>query len=244
MERACRASVRFVVAVLAVGIVLGAGGWCAGASAPPPTPTGGVRYQPPLDAPIIDPFRPPDQPWLPGNRGLEYETVPGTVVGAIGPGLVVFAGPVAGQLYVTVLHPDGIRSSYSYLAAVHVAVGDRVVVGQSVGVSGAIFHLGARIGETYIDPASLFGTLVGSASTFLVPLGPGSAAPRVPGRGSPGDRAGPAPGVRPVPRGGAGAGAAEAPAPVATTVGTAVEAAAGHLGAAGRRALERAPLGG
>jgi murein DD-endopeptidase MepM/ murein hydrolase activator NlpD len=130
-------------------------------------------YRPPLVAPVIDPFRPPAEPWLPGNRGIEYETVPGSPVHAIGPGLVLFAGSVAGQLHVTVLHPDGIRSSYSFLAAISVAVGDRVVGGQQVGVTGATFHLGARRGSTYIDPASLFGTPVGEASVFLVPLGPG-----------------------------------------------------------------------
>jgi len=131
-------------------------------------------YRPPVDAPVVDPFRPPDEPWLAGNRGLEYETAPGTPVRAIGPGLVVFAGPVARQLFVTVLHGDGIRSSYSYLASIGVAVGDRVRGGQVVGITGtANLHLGARVGSTYIDPASLFGTPVGKASVFLVPLGGG-----------------------------------------------------------------------
>lgn len=148
----------------------------APAPAPPPHgPDGPAHpgyYRPPLVAPVIDPFRPPAEPWLPGNRGIEYETVPGSPVHAIGPGVVLFAGSVAGQLHVTVLHPDGIRSSYSFLAAVTVAVGDRVAGGQQVGVTGATFHLGARRGSTYIDPASLFGTPVGEASVFLVPLGP------------------------------------------------------------------------
>lgn len=146
-----------------------------GATAGPP------RYRPPVDAPVIDPFRPPAEPWLAGNRGLEYETVPGTPVGAIGPGLVVFAGTVAGQLYVTVLHPDGIRSSYSYLASITVAVGDRVRAGDVVGTTGAVFHLGARVGDTYIDPASLFGRLSGRASVYLVPTPRGSAGGVPPG---------------------------------------------------------------
>jgi hypothetical protein len=132
----------------------------------------GEVYRPPVVAEVIDPFRPPDEPWLPGNRGLEYQTEPGTVVWAIGSGLVVFAGPIAGRLYVTVLHGDGIRSSYSHLAAIHVSEGDRVRGGQPIGTtSDLLFHLGARVGSTYIDPASLFGVAVGRASVFLVPVG-------------------------------------------------------------------------
>lgn len=130
---------------------------------------GPPRYQPPVSAPVVDEFRPPDEPWLAGNRGLEYDTVPGTAVTAIGPGLVVFAGSVADGLHVTVLHPDGIRSSYSFLAAITVARGDRVRTGTVVGVAADLFHLGARQGGSYIDPAALFGTVVGPADVYLVP---------------------------------------------------------------------------
>ncbi len=130
---------------------------------------GPPRYQPPVSAPISDEFRPPAEPWLAGNRGLEYDTTPGTAVTAIGPGLVVFAGSVADGLYVTVLHPDGIRSSYSFLAVISVSRGDRVRAGTVVGVAGDLFHLGARQGGNYIDPAALFGTVVGSAEVYLVP---------------------------------------------------------------------------
>ena len=36
-----------------------------------------VSYQPPVDAPVTDPFRPPLTPYGPGNRGIDYATVPG-----------------------------------------------------------------------------------------------------------------------------------------------------------------------
>jgi murein DD-endopeptidase MepM/ murein hydrolase activator NlpD len=114
-------------------------------------------YRPPVDAPVIDPFRPPAQPWLPGNRGLEYAIPPGTLVRAIGPGVVSFAGPVAGSLHVTVTHPDGLRSSYSFLAAVRTVVGATVAAGDVVGVAAARLHLGVRRGDRYLDPASLWG---------------------------------------------------------------------------------------
>jgi murein DD-endopeptidase MepM/ murein hydrolase activator NlpD len=90
-------------------------------------------------------------------------------VRAIGDGLVVFAGPVAGNRAVTVLHPDGLRSSYSYLAEVLVVAGERVTIGQTVGTAGARFHLGVRAGGTYLDPAALFS----STGVHLVPVDSG-----------------------------------------------------------------------
>lgn len=140
-------------------------------------------YRPPVRAPVSDPFRPPPQPWLPGNRGLEYRTVPGTLVRAIGPGRVSFAGPVAGALYVTVSHPDGLRSSYSWLAAVRVGRGAPVRAGAVVGVAADRLHLGVRRGRRYLDPASLWGCLVAGGRVHLVPLdGGGPVGPPGPGR--------------------------------------------------------------
>ena len=68
-----------------------------------------------MDAPVSDPFRSPDDPYGPGNRGIEYDTEPGDVVRAAAAGIVVFAGPVAGELHVTVDHGGGVVSSYSFL---------------------------------------------------------------------------------------------------------------------------------
>ncbi len=137
---------------------------------------GPVDYDPPVEAPVTDPFRPPAQPWLPGNRGIEYATVPGTPVRAAARGRVSFAGPVAGALHVTVEHPDGIRTSYSFLATVAVSVGAEGAKGQVVGTSAARLHVGARRGDTYIDPASLWG-LPGPPWVRLVPLGGGGGQP-------------------------------------------------------------------
>ena len=70
-------------------------------------PTGNVVYQPPVDAPVTDVFRPPAQRWSAGNRGVDYGTTEGQVVRAAAPGQVVFAGQVGGSLHVVVLHADG-----------------------------------------------------------------------------------------------------------------------------------------
>ncbi len=147
-----------------VGLVLAAFALSASFASPAEA---AVLYRPPVDAPVVDAFRLPDGPYGAGNRGLEYTTVPGTPVRAIGDGLVVFAGVVAGNRAVTLLHPDGLRSSYSYLADVRVAVGTRVAIGQAVGTAGERLHLGVRSGGTYLDPAALF-TATG---VHLVPVG-------------------------------------------------------------------------
>jgi hypothetical protein len=143
-----------VVPVLVVAAVLGtlAGSVPSVAAVPPPDGS----YEPPVDAPVADAFRPPASPWGAGNRGLKYATSPGTTVRAVGPGEVVFAGPVAGALHVTVLHPDGLRTSYSFLEQIGVRLGQRVQRGEAVGTAGEVLHLGARRGDAYLDPASLF----------------------------------------------------------------------------------------
>ena len=147
-RRRLRRSSRLVTALLApVALVLPT---TAAASATPP-------YRPPVDVAPSQGFRLGPNPYGAGNRGLDYATAPGTPVRAIGRGVVVFAGQVAGQLYVTVLHPDGLRSSYSYLRTISVRAGVTVGRGDVIGTSGAHLQLGVRRGTTYIDPAPLLG---------------------------------------------------------------------------------------
>jgi hypothetical protein len=126
-----------------------------------------VTYRPPVDAPVVDPFRPADPNWTSGNRGLEYATTPGTAVAASAAGEVVFAGPVGDGLHVVVLHDDGLRTSYSFLQLVAVKRGQKVTQGQTVGTAQARFHFGARAGDAYLDPALLFGG--GPPQVHLVP---------------------------------------------------------------------------
>ena len=129
-----------------------------------------VSYEPPVDAPVTDPFRPPLTPYGPGNRGIDYATVAGTRVHVAADGVVVFAGAVAGGLHVTVLHRDGVRTTYSFLAAIRVRRGDDLRGGDVVGIAAEMLHVGARRGDTYIDPASLWGQPVGPPHVHLVPL--------------------------------------------------------------------------
>lgn len=131
----------------------------------------------PVDAPVVDGFRLPAQRWGAGNRGWEYRTRPGQPVVAVAPGTVTFAGKVATTLHVTVDHPDGLRTSYSFLADVTVHQGDRVTRGQVVGHTGDTFHLGLRRGRQYRDPAELFVRACRSGRARLVPLDGGSSEP-------------------------------------------------------------------
>jgi hypothetical protein len=126
----------------------------------PPAGAGPPDYRPPVDAPVRDPFRPPATRFGAGNRGLEYATPPGTEVAVVADGEVTFAGAVGGTRHVTVLHDDGVRTSYSFLATVEVVVGQRVRQGTRVGTTVGALHLGARRGDAYFDPASLFGASV------------------------------------------------------------------------------------
>ena len=120
-------------------------------------------YRPPTSRPIQEPFREPTGTYGAGNRGIDYAVLEGDEVRSIGAGTVVFAGRVAGEKYITVLHPDGLRSSYSYLASISVIVGTVIRRGEELGRSSDRFQVGVRDGERYIDPQLLFDRVAGFA---------------------------------------------------------------------------------
>jgi hypothetical protein len=137
----------------------------AGASEAP------IQYAPPVDGAVVDSFRAPAGPYAAGNRGLDYATSTGGVVGAAADGEVVFAGSVGGTLHVTLEHADGLRSSYSFLAAISVHRGERLRRGQPVGESFDRLHFGVRDQTgAYLDPQLLFDT----GSRVRVRLVPGA----------------------------------------------------------------------
>jgi murein DD-endopeptidase MepM/ murein hydrolase activator NlpD len=125
--------------------------------------------QPPVRAPVVDPFRQPSCEWCPGNRGLQYGVGSGIPVRAAAAGTVSFSGIVVGTRYVVVEHArGGLRATYGGLASTELRVGDVVAAGSTVGVTGGDgLYFGLRHGETYIDPAPLLGRLVERAR--LVP---------------------------------------------------------------------------
>jgi murein DD-endopeptidase MepM/ murein hydrolase activator NlpD len=153
-------------------------------------------WPPPLSAPVVDPFRAPPCPWCPGNRGIEYATVPGTTVRAVATGRVTFSGVVARARYVVVEIASGWRITYGHLADSRLRHGDRVAAGAVVGTSSERLHLGVRDGERYLDPSPHLGRW-----RFRPRLVPVDGSPDA-GPGSPRLRCGAAPPARP-PGGGA-----------------------------------------
>src|SRR3546814_16547301 len=73
----------------------------APAAAAPGDPPG---YVPPVDAPVADPFRAPERPYGAGNRGLPYDTQPGTTVPTSSGRRATLAGSVARTRPDTTMH--------------------------------------------------------------------------------------------------------------------------------------------
>lgn len=130
-----------------------------------------VTYQPPVPLPlrVVRSFDPPATPYGPGHLGVDLAVPAGQPILAAGPGVVGFAGPVAGRGVVVVDHPDGIRTEYEPVTVL-VRRGAAVVAGTPVGTLAGhhagcavrrCLHWGARRGEQYLDPLGL-----------LAPLGP------------------------------------------------------------------------
>jgi hypothetical protein len=156
-----------VVAVL-LSAMSSASGQRAAAGPATSSPSADITYVAPVDGPVGDRFRPPEHAYGPGNRGIEYRTRPGSPVRASAEGRVVFAGPVGGTLHVTIAHPDGLRSSYSFLDSVGLRVGQTVDQGELVGTAGHQLHFGVRNSDgTYLDPDGLIGRASGRGARLV-----------------------------------------------------------------------------
>ncbi|MFZ4515225.1 MAG: murein hydrolase activator EnvC family protein [Acidimicrobiia bacterium] len=136
----------------------------------------------PVPGAIVRVFIAPSHPYGPGHRGVDFAVAPNEPVRAAGPGVVTFAGAVAGTLHVVVAHPNGIRTGYSYLAEISVTPGERVSAGAVLGRAGPgvgtaehgvdTVHFSLRVGEEYRDPMELFRPVDLGAIVHLAPLEP------------------------------------------------------------------------
>ena len=125
----------------------------------PSARSGTIDLIQPVPGPITRHFEPPPTPYAAGHRGIDFGSPIGTEVVASAPGTVAFAGPVGGSLSVSIDHPGGLRTTYSFLSAVLVKKGQAVVQGQPVARSGPgaagekpNLHFGLRSGTDYLDP--------------------------------------------------------------------------------------------
>ncbi|MEE0941073.1 MAG: M23 family metallopeptidase [Bifidobacteriaceae bacterium] len=111
---------------------------------------------------IVRDFENPPQPWLPGHRGVDLETKPGTAIYAPCDGIVSFAGKVAGKDVMSIKH-QGMTSTFEP-ALTTLKPGDEVTAGQQIATADGMsdhcadscLHWGVKTGEkTYINPVSL-----------------------------------------------------------------------------------------
>ena len=115
-----------------------------------------VEWLVPVDAPVVDPFRPPASRFAPGNRGIEYGTAGGEDVVAVAAGQVGYIGRIGSSQFVVVDHEGSLRSTYAFVQQILVVRGQHVTQGEPIALAGPGFHLTARLGDEYVDPAGLF----------------------------------------------------------------------------------------
>ena len=160
------ATVLFAAVIATAGLV--AEHASAGLATPADTmarPYGSYRW--PVVGPVIRFFEAPETPYSAGHRGIDIAAPFGTPVHSTATGTVTFAGWVAGSLFVTVDHGDGIKTSYSFLSGFSVSTGQSVRAGQVIGFTGhghpdvatPHLHFGARVNGAYVDPLLLLGGL-------------------------------------------------------------------------------------
>jgi murein DD-endopeptidase MepM/ murein hydrolase activator NlpD len=133
----------------------------------------------PVVGPVIRVFDPPSTPFGAGHRGIDIAAPVGTPVLAPAPGVVAFAGAVAGHLFVTVDHGGGLTSTYSWVSAILVRKGDAVARGSAVALTGTghpgvdppHLHFGVRLDGAYVDPLRFLAplTLVGLIRLAPIP---------------------------------------------------------------------------
>lgn len=94
----------------------------------------------PLNAPITSPFgafRTINETLPTRHTGWDIRAAVGTPIGAMGDGVVAFAGTldIRGN-YVLIDHGFGVYSGYAHFSQIHVTRGQSIVAGQIIGVSG------------------------------------------------------------------------------------------------------------
>jgi murein DD-endopeptidase MepM/ murein hydrolase activator NlpD len=124
-----------------------------------PTPAG----WPLRGAPVLHRgFAPPALTWASGHRGVDLVAKPGEEVLAAASGTVAFAGSIAGKPVVSIDH-GSVRTTYEPVVS-RVGVGERVALGQVIGMLGSgghcrgCLHWGLQESKSYLDPLLLLGS--------------------------------------------------------------------------------------
>jgi len=153
----------------------------AGRLVPPPPAGPGPPRVPALWMPVagavVRGFDARAGPYGPGHRGIDIAALVGEVVRAPAAGKVVFAGPVAGTTWVSLLVAPGVVVTLGPLLDPVTAgrVRPRAPIGRvgpghqpgSGGPGGVTLHLGVRVDGVYVDPLAY---LVDRPRARLAPL--------------------------------------------------------------------------
>jgi murein DD-endopeptidase MepM/ murein hydrolase activator NlpD len=123
------------------------------------------RWPVPPPIRVVEPFRAPPTPYSAGHRGIDIESARSAVVTAPAPGVVSFAGMVAGRPVVSIDHGGGVVSAIEPVAAL-VEAGTSVATGDVIGsvatgghcATGCV-HFGVRVDDQYVSPFLFFGGL-------------------------------------------------------------------------------------
>ncbi len=123
-----------------------------------PLATCPIALRAPLATPYTDGFGPRGDRF---HTGLDYPAPRGTPVGAGASGRVSWAGNLGGGwgIVVTIQHPRGVATMYAHLSKALVSVGQRVTVGERIGLVGATgdasgphVHFEVRLRGAAVDP--------------------------------------------------------------------------------------------
>lgn len=133
----------------------------------------------PVVGAIIQGYDPPDDPYGAGHRGIDIAAPAGAVLVAPDDGVVSFAGPVGGRLFLSIDHGGGVVSTSSFLTSLLVRKGDTVVRAQPVATTGwghagatvPHLHFGVRLDGEYVDPFAYLGPASVVGLIRLAPLG-------------------------------------------------------------------------
>ena len=117
-----------------------------------------IRPITPVDGPVVQRFVAPACQRCSGHRGVTIASSAGVSVRAVLPGVITFAGEVAGNIYVVQQVAPGVKVTYGWLGLTEgLAQGDMVNQGQVLGTAGARTYLGVRVGSRYVEPLRALG---------------------------------------------------------------------------------------
>jgi hypothetical protein len=170
----------FVVAIVVTGAV----------ALPSSPAVASVPWSWPVTGAIVRGFDPPDSPYGAGHRGIDIAAPVGTTILAPMDGVVSFAGPVGGKLFLTIDHGGGVTSTCSWLTSLLVRKGAHVARGQPVATTGwghadltvPHLHFSVRLDGVYVDPLVYLSPIAVSSFIRLAPLDEATAGLMAPSR--------------------------------------------------------------